>query len=298
MARGEPWGVGVAVERLVRCGDLELCVEGIGAPEDPPLLLVGGNSGSMDFWDDELCARLAAGGRHVVRYDPRDTGRSTQWPAGEPGYTGADLRDDVLRVLDGMGARSAHLLGVSSGGAIAQQVAVEHPGRVRTLTLVATSFGGPASVPWEDLPPSSPAVGAAFAQPAPEPDWTDREAVVEYVVAGERVFAGTLPGDEERLAALVRRVFDRTPDMAAAWKNHWIADPGPPLRAGIASITAPTLVLHGTADPLFPYGHGEALAREIPGARLVPLPGMGHQMPPPQVWDVLVAEVLAHTGRG
>jgi pimeloyl-ACP methyl ester carboxylesterase len=283
------------VEQFVRDGDLTLCVEGIGSPHDPALLLVGGNSGSMDFWDDALCARLAAGGRHVVRYDPRDTGRSTQWPAGAPGYTGADLRDDVVRVLDGLGIDRAHLLGISSGGAIAQQVAVTHPERVRTLTLVATSFGGPASVPWEDLPPCTEAVSASFTDPAPEPEWSDREAVVAYVVAGERVFAGTLAVDEERLAALVRRVFDRTPDMAAAWKNHWLADPGPQPSAGVATITAPTLVLHGTADPLFPYGHGEALAKEIPGARLVPLPGMGHQMPPPQVWDVLVSEVLEHT---
>lgn len=285
------------MQRLVQDGELALCVEGIGSPDDPPLLLIGGNSGSMDWWDDELCARFAAGGRYVVRYDSRDTGRSTQWPAGEPGYTGADLRDDVVRVLDGLGIGVAHVLGISSGGAIAQQVAVEHPERVRTLTLVSTSFGGPASVAWEDLPPCTEQVAASFAQPAPEPDWTDREAVVAYIVAGERVFAGTVPVDEERLAALVRRAFDRTPDMAAAWKNHWIAESGAPIRAGLGSITAPTLVLHGTADPLFPYGHAEALAKEIPGARLVPLPGMGHQMPPPQVWAVLVPEVLVHTSR-
>jgi pimeloyl-ACP methyl ester carboxylesterase len=285
------------MEQLVRDGDVELCVEGIGSPDDPALLLIGGNSGSMDWWDDELCARLAAGGRYVVRYDSRDTGRSTQWPAGKPGYTGADLVDDVLRVLDGLGIDAAHVLGISSGGAIAQQVGVEHPERVRTLTLIATSLGGPASVAWEDLPPSSEAVQASFAQPAADPDWTDREAVVEHIVSGQRVFAGTLPVDEDRLAAVVRRHFDRTPDMAASWKNHWIAESGPPIRAGIASITAPTLVLHGTADPLFPYGHGEALAKEIPGARLVPLPGMGHEMPPPQVWDVLVTEVLEHTSR-
>jgi pimeloyl-ACP methyl ester carboxylesterase len=283
------------VERFIRDGDVTLCVEGIGSPDDPALLLIGGNSASMDWWDDELCARLAAGGRYVVRCDARDTGRSTQWPAGKPGYTGADLVEDVVRVLDGLGIDAAHLLGMSGGGAIAQRVAVQHPERVRTLTLVSTSLGGPASVAWEDLPPSTEAVTASFAQPASEPDWTDREAVVEYVVAGERVFAGTLPVVEERLAAVVRRHFDRTPDMAASWKNHWIAESGPPIRAGIASITAPTLVLHGTADPLFPYGHGEALAKEIPGARLVPLQGMGHQMPPPKVWDVLVSEVLDHT---
>lgn len=283
------------MERFVQDGEVTLCVEGFGSLDDPALLLIGGNSASMDWWDDELCARLAAGGRYVVRYDSRDTGRSTQWPAGQPGYTGADLADDALRVLDGLGIDTAHVLGISGGGAVAQRIGVEHPGRVRSLTLLATTVGGPSGVAWDDLPSWSDAVAASFAEPAPDPDWTDRDAVVEHIVAGERVFAGRLPVDEDRLAALVRRVFDRTPDMAASSKNHWIAESGAPLSAGLSSITAPTLVLHGTADPLFPYGHGEALAKEIPGARLVPLPGMGHQMPPPQVWDVLVAEVLEHT---
>jgi pimeloyl-ACP methyl ester carboxylesterase len=150
-------------------------------------------------------------------------------------------------------------------------------------------------VAWEDLPPCTEAVAASFAQPPADPDWTDREAVVEHIVSGERVFAGTLPVDEERLAAVVRRHFDRTDDMEASWKNHWIAESGPPMRAGIATITAPTLVLHGTADPLFPYGHGEALAAEIPGARLVPLEGVGHEMPPRAVWDQVVAAILDHT---
>lgn len=286
------------MERFVRDGDLELCVEGIGSPQDPALLLIAGNSASMDWWDDELCARLAAGGRYVVRYDARDTGRSTSWPAGAPGYTGADLADDALRVLDGLDIAAAHLLGQSGGGGTAQRIAVAHPERVRTLTLLSTTLGGPSEVAWDDLPPSSDAVAASFADPAPEPDWADREAVVAYVVEGERVFAGTIPVDEERLAALVRRVLGRTRDAEAGWKNHWVAEPGPPLSAGIATITAPTLVLHGTADPLFPYGHGEALAKEIPNARLVPLAGMGHELPPPEVWDVLVAEVLEHTARG
>jgi pimeloyl-ACP methyl ester carboxylesterase len=286
------------VERFVRDGGLTLCVEGFGAPADPALLLIAGNASSMDWWDDELCARLAAGGRYVVRYDPRDTGRSTQWPAGAPGYTGADLRGDVLRVLDGLGIAAAHLLGVSSGGALAQQVALADPARVRTLTLVATSFGGPASVEWDDLPPPTEEVAAHFAAPQADPDWSDRDAVVAHVVAELSVFAGTLPTDPERLAAVAGRHFDRTPDMAASWKNHWVADAGPPVTAPVSSITAPTLVLHGSADPLFPYGHAVALAAEIPGARLVALPGMGHGMPPPPVWDELVAEVLTHTSDG
>lgn len=279
------------MELMVRNGDVELCVEGIGDPADPPLLLVGGAAGARDWWDDALCARLAAGGRYVVRFDHRDTGRSTAWPAGEPGYGRAELVTDVLAVLDGLGLGAAHLLGVSMGAGLAQQVAVLHPGRVLSLTLVSTTFpaGGP-----DGLPPMSDALAAAFAEPGPDPDWGDREAVVEHVVAGERLFAGTVPLDEERLRALVRRVLDRTADPAASLTNHYVLDEGPAV--DVAGITAPTLVLHGTADPLLPFAHGEALAAAIPGARLVPLPGVGHQMPPPQVWDVLVPAVLDHTG--
>lgn len=283
------------MERFVRDGEITLCVEGIGAPSDPPLLLVGGNSGSMDFWEDELCARFAAGGRYVVRYDPRDTGRSTQWPAGKPGYDGVDLVEDVVRVLDGLGIASAHLIGVSSGGAIAQRAAVEHPGRVRTLTLVATSIGGPASVSWDDLPPSTEAVQASLAQPASEPDWADREAVIEYIVDAHRPYVGTLPFDEDDVRAVAAIVVDRTEDIEASWTNHSLLEGGGPLRPRLGQIHAPTLVLHGTADPLFPPAHGEALACEIPGARLVALEGMGHEVPPPALWDEVVAAIVEHT---
>ncbi|MDN5856848.1 MAG: alpha/beta fold hydrolase, partial [Actinomycetia bacterium] len=105
----------------------------------------------------------------------------------------------------------------------------------------------------------------------------------------------TLPFDEERIRAIATRVVGRTTDITATMTNHWILDGGEPARAGVAAITAPTLVLHGTEDPLFEIGHGEALAAEIPGARLVALPGVGHQMPPPQVWDVVITGILEHT---
>lgn len=280
------------MQHMISADGVDLCVEAFGSAEDPAVLLIGGSASSMDWWDDELCARIAAGGRYVVRYDSRDTGRSTAWSAGAPGYGEADLAADVLRVLDGVGIAAAHVVGMSMGGGLAQRVAVEHPHRVRTLTLISTSPGGPGQ---DDLPPMSERVAAAFADPAPEPDWTDRAAVVEYVVAEDRLFGGTLPTDEPRLRALVGRVFDRTRDMAASMTNHWILEPAPPVRDRLGTIGAPTLVLHGTADPLIPYGHGEALAKEIPGARLVPLPGVGHQMPPPAVWEVVVGSILEHT---
>ncbi|MGP4113668.1 alpha/beta fold hydrolase [Streptomyces sp. 4N509B] len=280
-------------KRTIHARDVELCVETFGRTGDPALLLIAGAAASMDWWDTELCARLAAGGRLVVRYDHRDTGQSTAYEAGAPPYTGADLVADAVGVLDALGLREAHLVGISMGGAIAQEVALGHPGRVATLTLLSTSPAVPVDA---ELPPMAERLRAVFEEPAPDPDWSDREAVIDHLVAAERSFAGTWPWEEERVRALAGRVVDRTRDMAASAHNHWVLDRGPTTRRRLAEVTAPTLVLHGTHDPLFPLGHGEVLATEIPRARLVPLPGVGHQVPPVALWDLVVAEILRHTG--
>jgi pimeloyl-ACP methyl ester carboxylesterase len=119
--------------------------------------------------------------------------------------------------------------------------------------------------------------------------------VLRYRVEAERPYAGTLGFDEARVRRLAAREIDRTADVAASTTNHLLLDDAWPAGGDIAGITAPTLVLHGTADPLFPIGHGRALARRIPGARLVELPGVGHEQPPPQRWDTAVAAILDRT---
>lgn len=280
-------------ERLLPINGIELCTQTFGDPAAPALLLIGGAEASMDWWDDEFCAGLAAGGRYVIRYDTRDTGRSTTFPPGEPPYGSDALLGDAVGLLDELGIAAAHVVGVSMGGGIAQHLAVHHPERVGSLTLIATSPGGPGGPGHPDLPPMSEELAARFAEGGDEaPDWSDREAVIAYYTEGERTFAGTIPVDEERLRHIVGRAWDRGPALASA-QNHWRLDGGEPVRARLGEITVPTLVLHGTEDPLLPYGHGEALAREIPGARLVPLPGMGHQMPPPELWDTAIPAILA-----
>ncbi len=288
-----PWEVATIDTATVRANGVELCAQSFGDRADPAVLLIGGAASSMDWWEDEFCRRLAAGGRRVIRYDNRDTGQSTSFPAGAPGYTGRDLVRDAAGLLDAMGVAAAHVVGLSMGGGIAQVLAVEHPAQVASLTLADTTPAGPgAGRP--DLPPMAERLRKALAEPEPEPDYTDRDAVIEAFLAGQRRFAGTIPVDEARIRNLAGRVFDRTRDMAASMTNHWILEPGgEEIRVG--AITAPTLVLHGTEDPLFPLGHGEALAREIPGARLVSLPGGGHQFPPPPLWDLVITEILAHT---
>jgi pimeloyl-ACP methyl ester carboxylesterase len=254
-------------------------------------VLIAGAASSMDWWDEELCRRIADRGRFVVRYDHRDTGQSTSYPAGSPSYSGGDLRRDVVSVIDALGLPSAHLAGVSMGGAIAMVVALEQRERVASLTVISSS----STAPGEDgLPGMDPSVSALFADPPPPPDWSDREAAVRYMVENERPYAG--PGDfeESRSRALAERVYDRTRDIAATMTNHWILeDDGGAIRPRLSELAGlRTLVMHGTADPMFPPEHGRALAREIPGARLIELDGMGHGFPPPRLWDV-VAGALA-----
>jgi pimeloyl-ACP methyl ester carboxylesterase len=274
---------------MVLANGVELCVQTFGDPEGPAILLIGGAASSMDWWEAELCERLASGPRYVIRYDLRDTGQSVSYEPGAPQYGGPDLVRDAVGVLDALRVARAHVVGISMGGGIAQHLALDHADRVASLTLIATSAGGP------DLPPMSDELASHFAEPAPEPDWSDRAAVIDYIVEGERPFAGSHPFDEERMRALVGRIVDRTVNIASSMTNHWILDGGEPVRPRLGEITAPTLVLHGTEDPLFPYGHAEALAAQIPGARLLPLDGMGHEMPPRPVWDQVVAAILDHT---
>lgn len=281
--------------RLVQVDGVEICVETFGEPADPAILLIGGLAASMDWWDEEFCEHLVAGRRFVIRYDHRDTGRSTSYPPGAPAYTGADLTSDALHLLDGLGLARAHLVGISAGGGIAQELVAQHPDRVASLTLMSTSPIGLGDQDAAELPPMSDELKARFAAPPPDPNWSDRAAVIDYLVEEERALEGPSLFDEERVRVLAGRIFDRTTNIESSIKNHWILEEGEPVDVRLSEVTAPTLVLHGTEDPLFPLPHGEALARAIPGARLIPLEGVGHQVPPRPVWDVVIPALLEHT---
>ncbi|HEX3930145.1 MAG TPA: alpha/beta hydrolase [Nocardioides sp.] len=288
----------MSCRRMVRVGDVELCVETFGDPVDPPVLLVAGAAASMDWWDDDLCRRLAAGRRHVVRYDHRDTGESTTGHPGSPGYGGMQLTRDCLGLIESLRLGEVHLVGVSMGGAIAQVLALRRPDLLASLTLVSTtSVGGTDS---EQLPGPTADLRASFGSPPPEPDWSDAAGYADWVVAGQRPYAGSIGLDEPRVRAVALGVHARSHDPAAA-ANHWLvvgeddeADAElEPL--DVRRITVSTLVVHGSEDPLFPLPHGRALAEAIRGATLLVVPGMGHEVPPAPAWDVVVPAVLRHT---
>jgi pimeloyl-ACP methyl ester carboxylesterase len=275
---------------MIKANGVELCTEPFGDSADPPILLIMGIGGSMLWWDEGLCRMLADGGHFVIRYDHRDTGRSVTYEPGHPDYTGADLVADAAGVLDAYGISAAHLVGVSAGGAFAQLLALDFPDHVLSLVLISTS---PATPGDRDLPPPAESFGRFLA--VAKGDWSDTESVIEYLLNYSRMLAGgQRPFDEAATRELVRRDVERAHNIAAT-QNHGVLPDDERPREPLSSITAPTLVIHGTADPMFPLGHGQSLADEIPAARLLTLQGAGHGVDRAD-WQPIVNAILKHTG--
>ena len=274
---------------MIEANGVELCTETFGDPDDPPVLLVMGVGGSMLWWEEEFCRLLADGGRFVIRYDHRDTGRSITYEPGQPPYTGADLVADAAGVLDAFGVSDANVVGVSAGGALAQLLALGLPERVRSLVLISTSPAKPSA---RELPPATERFREFFA--SAEVDWSDQASVIEYLVGYQRMLAGSERAfDEPAWHELVRRDVERARNIASS-ENHGLVAEGYVPSAPLSSIAVPTLVVHGTADPMFPLEHGQALVEEIPGARLLTLEGAGHGVDRAD-WATIVRAVLEHT---
>jgi pimeloyl-ACP methyl ester carboxylesterase len=264
-------------------GSWELYAETFGDPADPAVVLLHGAGNSMMAWDAELCERLAARGRFVVRLDSRDAGRSARGTG--PMYSLHDTAGDVVALLDALELPAAALAGVSHGGVTAQIAAVEHPARVSGLVLIATTPGG------DDLP--GPVEGLFGGGPE-TPDWSDRAAAVRYLVDVERPY-GAARFDEELMTRIAERTVDHADDLANQFSRPFEVEGGPPGRDRLGAIRVPTAVVHGSADPLFPLEHGRALTAAIPGATLVELDGFGHGTVPRGFWPQLVDVIVAHS---
>ena len=277
----------------IKVNGVELCVETFGDPADPPLLLIGV---TMLSWPDELCAALA--GRHVVRYDLRDAGQSTFVDPDAPAYDLRDLVTDASELLVALNLGRTHVVGMGVGGFIAQLLALDHPDQVASLTLVSTRPVAPGPVD-PGLPDHTPDLMAQLFG-RPEPDWTDRNSVVDYMTGVARLTCGSRGFNEQDVRTVAGSVFDRTGRTAKAQRASHLGsmfaaiDCQPRWRERLAEITAPTLVVHGDEDPFFPHGNGVALAAEIPGATLLTLPGIGQGVPR-VTWPAVVDALLHHT---
>jgi len=276
-------------ERIIKIDDVEIATQAFGDPTHEPILLIMGAMASMLWWPDEFCQTLAAQKYYVIRYDNRDTGCSTIYEPGEPPYTMDDMAADAIRILDGYGIERANLLGMSLGGTIAQIAALSHPERVKTLTLMSTT---PMGIDTSALPHTTDAY-MGHAATGETVDWTDDAQVIEFLVEDTRMIAGMAhPYDEGRARAFVERDVERAKNFVSA-TNHFMLRGGQALKGKLAELAAPLLVIHGTADPIYPVEHGELLARTVKGAKLVRLEGGGHEIHPND-WEEIISAVDAH----
>jgi pimeloyl-ACP methyl ester carboxylesterase len=280
-----------------RVGEIELAYETFGERANPPLLLVMGLATQMIGWPDEFCRGLADRGLFVVRFDNRDIGLSTHLDdRGAPDilrllggdrsrvpYALADLADDTAGLLGALGLDSAHVVGASMGGMIAQLVALRHPARVRSLTSIMSTTGDPAVGT-----PAEAAMGVLLAPPA-----TDRASAIERAVDAYRVIGS--PGfefDEQALRERAALSYDRRYNPAGVARQLAAILTTPDRTADLGAVAAPTLVVHGAQDPLVDVSGGRATAAAIPGAELLVVEGMGHDLPR-AVWPELTDRIAA-----
>lgn len=273
-------------EKYVEANGARLCVETFGDPRSPAVLLIHGASASMLWWEADLCQQIASCGRYVIRYDNRDTGKSSSYPVGQPPYKLTDLATDAVGILDALQIEQAHIVGCSMAGAITAVLGLDHRKRVASLTFLSTTCGG------SDLPGMSQEF---LNYTNVTPDLSNPTAVVEHIVEFARICSGGSPlFNEGETRLLVEQDVARTQDIAAALTNHFLMEFDGPRSGTLSDINVPTLVVHGELDPVFPLPHGEALRNTIPGATLLVLPQTGHELPRP-VWPKFVEGLIRHT---
>jgi pimeloyl-ACP methyl ester carboxylesterase len=282
-------------------GQVELEYELLGSPDGAPLLLIGGLGTQLVSWDDRFCDLLAERGYLVIRYDHRDSGRSTVldhlgvpdllgllWSGGSPPYLLDDLAADAVGLLDHLAIESAHVVGLSMGGMVAQLLALTYPERVRTLVV---ALSGPPGRP-SALP--APAVVDALLRP-PGTTFAER---VESAVALRIALAGE--GAEFDIVEARRRAelqVSRSYQPEGTMRQAAAVLATPNLLEDLPLIQAPTLVVHGERDPLVPFAAAEAVAAAIPGAVLFAIPGLGHDLPPAVAADLIDRIAAFHGSR-
>jgi pimeloyl-ACP methyl ester carboxylesterase len=268
--------------RSVEHQDVKLITETFGHASDPAMLLLMGATASMFGWPDEFCVALAERGLYVIRYDHRDTGQSTTVPPGSAKYALEDMADDAIAIIDAYNLDYAHLTGMSLGGLIAQMVAVTLPERIASVTLIASE---PLGWDGEALPHISQEFLDHFGALG-SLDWSDHKAVTDFLVESQRLCAGTgAPFELDREKARVERVLMRTNSIASMF-NHGALTTRNDWTGRFREIACPVLVVHGEQDPILPIQNGKAITDGIPGATLLILEKVGHELPLTKITDI------------
>jgi pimeloyl-ACP methyl ester carboxylesterase len=251
-----------------RVGSLEIEYEAFGDPAQPAVLLISGLGSQLLGWSDGLCGEIASRGFHVIRFDNRDVGLSSKLE-GLPQYSLDDMAADAAGLLDSLGIASAHIAGASMGGMIAQLVAIEHPEKALTLTSVMSNLGG------DDAVLADSAVSAVLLLPPP----STREERIEQSVAATRVTWGP-SFEEDRARTRATRAVDRSYYPEGTVRQFKAITGAGSRREGLGRVRIPVLVIHGDADPLVPFANAEHTIMAAPGAELLVMKGVGHEMPP------------------
>ena len=289
-------------EEIARVSDdIELCFETFGSSSDPAMLLVMGLGTQMIGWPDAFCEQLAARGYFVIRYDNRDVGRSTHFTDRRPptvkqllrrsrtcaAYSLADMAQDGIHLLDHLEIQHAHVVGISMGGMIAQTMAARHQPRVTTLASIMSNTGHF----WRGMP-GLRAYPIFLRRPA-----GDLAAAIDGVIATFRTIGSPdFPFDEDEIRDIAIRSYERGYDPAGPGRQLAAILAAGDRTKELTTITAPTLVVHGTRDVMVTPSGGKATARAIPGARLVLIDGMGHDLPR-DLWGRLIDLVAENTAR-
>jgi pimeloyl-ACP methyl ester carboxylesterase len=291
----------------VKANGMQIEYDTIGDPSAPPLLLIMGLGGQLIHWDEGFCRQLADKGFFLIRYDHRDSGLSTKYKTADSAdmgnsldafmqgqsiqapYSLDDMADDAAELLKALHIKRAHVCGASMGGMIAQILAIRHPQRLLSLISIYSTTGNP------DLPQPEPKAMEALMTPQP----TGRRAYIEFNVKTHGVMAGSgYPFDEEFIRNISAESYDRAHYPPGVGRQMLAVMGQENRKAALLSVTLPTLVIHGTADPLVPAAHGRDTADAVPGAQLLLVEGMGHDLPRkngpwPQVIDAIVAHLKA-----
>ena len=288
--------------QLAKSNGIEICYDIFGAADAEPLLLIMGLSAQMVLWDDEFCQQLDTQGFRVVRFDNRDIGHSTKMSGGKritlmdilklrtfgilpsATYTLSDMANDTTGLMDALGIRSAHIVGASMGGAIAQVIAIQSPQRMRSLTSIMSTTGN------LKLPqPKREAMALLMSQPPKTKE--------EYIATFERNWkilrAGSFPLDEAKDRDRAERCFARGLNPAGVGRQFRAILASGARNKALAGVKVPSLVIHGTVDPLVRPEAGRDTANAIPGAKLVMIEGMGHALPIP-MWPQIIGAITDH----